>query len=174
MLIYELQTLCSQLAMLISQAVSLTLWLLGSVSVLACYFSREGGFAEGPARRDTKRTCQSPPICFLWQSRTRVHDNQSAHPTLPPHSKGMSHIQPSSAGMMMAGCVVPSSGRHCKHTDGEMGEWGGEGLVLGETPDNYLKSGDWIPLGPSAFIWFCLMCRTSRVGHWCILIYIVI
>lgn len=54
---------------------------------------------------------------------------------------------------MMAGCVVPSSGRHCKHTDGETGGAGRLVVVLvGETPDNYLKSGDWIQLGPKALV----------------------
>lgn len=60
----------------------------------------------------------------------------------------------------MAGCVVPSSGRHCKHTDGETGgvagRLGGAGRLVvvsvGETPDNYLKSGDWIQLGPKALV----------------------
>lgn len=78
---------------------------------------------------------------------------------------------------MMAGCVVPSSGRHCKHTDGEMVgvlEGGGGLVAVGETPDNYLKSGDWIQRGPSApglalSAWrvrLCSVCRTSRGGRW--------
>lgn len=135
MLIYELQTLCSQLAMLISQAVSLMRWLLGSSSRLGRLFFFRGKVASLWGRRDTNPTCQSAPICFLWQLRTRVHDKRSAHPTRPLHSKGMSHMPPppppSSAGMMMAGCAVPSSGRRCKHTDGETGEWRGGGASGG-------------------------------------------
>lgn len=89
-----------------------------------------------------RKTCQSPPICFLWQSAlSRTHRKKNTHSETcegtcthssrrhPPAVHPMHVTHAVSSRGMMTGSTVPKSEWHCKHTDGKT-----EG---GKTPDNY-------------------------------------